>query len=78
MSRPRPFRERRRVRRLEDSRHEALESVHQLLVRYEETIDKLGQAEENYRAIFEDAPVGMFRLSRSGRPLNLNRRMAQI
>jgi diguanylate cyclase (GGDEF)-like protein/PAS domain S-box-containing protein len=77
-NRPRPLRERRRVRRQEDPRHEALESVNQLLVRYEQAIDKLGQAEENYRAIFEDAPVGMFRLSRSGRPLNLNRRMAQI
>jgi PAS domain-containing protein len=76
--RPRPLRERRRVRRQEDPRHEALESVNQLLVRYEQTIDKLGQAEENYRAIFEDAPVGMFRVSRSGRPLKLNRRMAQI
>ena len=78
ISRPRPFRERRRVRPLEDSRHEALESVNQLLVQYEKTIDQLGQAEENYRAIFEDAPVGMFRVSRSGRPVGINRRMAQI
>jgi diguanylate cyclase (GGDEF)-like protein/PAS domain S-box-containing protein len=77
-ARQRPFRERRRVRALDESRHEALDSVNQLLVRYERTIDQLAAAEEKYRAIFEDAPVGMFRITPAGRPLALNRRMAQI
>jgi len=77
-ARPRPFRERRRLRTLDESRHEALDSVNQLLVRYEKTIGQLAEAEEKYRAIFEDAPVGMFRISPAGRPLNLNRRMAEI
>jgi diguanylate cyclase (GGDEF)-like protein/PAS domain S-box-containing protein len=75
---PRPFRERRRARALDESRHEALDSVNQLLVRYERTIGQLAAAEEKYRAIFEDALVGMFRISPAGRPLALNRRMAQI
>ncbi|MGO9339031.1 MAG: EAL domain-containing protein [Terracidiphilus sp.] len=77
-ARPRPFRERRRTRPLDESRHEALESVNQLLVRYEQTISRLGEAEEKYRAIFDDALVGMFHISPTGRPLNLNRRMAEI
>jgi diguanylate cyclase (GGDEF)-like protein/PAS domain S-box-containing protein len=75
---PRPFRERRRARPLDESRHEALESVNQLLVRYEQTISRLGEAEEKYRAIFDDALVGMFHISPTGRPLNLNRRMADV
>ena len=77
-ARPRPFRERRRTRPLNESRHEALESVNQLLVRYEKTIVQLGEAEEKYRAIFDDALVGMFHISPTGRPLSLNRRMAKI
>jgi diguanylate cyclase (GGDEF)-like protein/PAS domain S-box-containing protein len=77
-TRSRPFRERRRTRPLDESRHEALESVNQLLVRYEQTINRLGEAEEKYRAIFDDALVGMFHISPTGRPLSLNRRMAQI
>jgi diguanylate cyclase (GGDEF)-like protein/PAS domain S-box-containing protein len=75
---PRPFRERRRTRPLGESRHEALEPVNQLLVRYEKKISQLGEAEEKYRAIFDDALVGMFHVSPTGRPLNLNRRMAEI
>ena len=77
-ARLRPFRERRRARPLDESRHEALESVNQLLVRYEQTIHRLGEAEEKYRAIFDDALVGMFHICPKGRPLSLNRRMAQI
>src|ERR1700678_2821814 len=77
-ARPRPFRERRSTRPIEESRHEALETVNQLLVRYEETILQLGEAEERYRAIYDDALVGMFRVGPTGRPLSLNRKMAQI
>lgn len=77
-ARPRPFRERRRTRPLNEARHEALESVNQLLIRYENTIDKLHKAEEEYRAIYEDAQVGMFHISLTGKPLSLNSRMAEI
>jgi diguanylate cyclase (GGDEF)-like protein/PAS domain S-box-containing protein len=77
-ARPRPFRERRRTRPLDESRHEALDSVNQLLVNYEKTILQLGEAEERYRAIYDDALVGMFRVSPAGRPMSLNRKMAQI
>ena len=76
--RPRPFRERRRTRPLNEARHEALESVNQLLIRYENTIDKLHKAEEEYRSIYEDAQVGMFHISPTGKPLSLNNRMAEI
>jgi diguanylate cyclase (GGDEF)-like protein/PAS domain S-box-containing protein len=76
--RARPFRERRRTRPLTEARHEALESVNQLLTQYENTIDKLLEAEEGYRAIYEDAQVGMFHISPTGRPLSVNRRMAEI
>jgi diguanylate cyclase (GGDEF)-like protein/PAS domain S-box-containing protein len=77
-ARTRPFRERRRTRPLNEARHEALESVNQLLMQYETTIDKLHEAEAEYRAIYEDAQVGMFHISPTGRPLSLNRRMAEI
>ena len=73
-----PFRERRRTRPLNEARHEALESVNQLLIQYENTIDRLHDAEEEYRSIYEDAQVGMFHISPAGRPLSLNRRMAEI
>lgn len=75
---PRPFVERRRSRPVEQSWHEALEPIHRLLIRYEETQQQLIQEGENYRAIFEDAPVGIFQVSRTGRPLRVNRAMAQI
>jgi diguanylate cyclase (GGDEF)-like protein/PAS domain S-box-containing protein len=78
LERTRPFRERRRTRPLEGPRHDALESVNQLLVHYEGTIDQLSQAEQKYRGIFDNAPVGIFRISPAGRPLSLNRRMAEI
>ncbi|HXW89788.1 MAG TPA: EAL domain-containing protein [Terriglobales bacterium] len=35
-------------------------------------------AEEKYRAIFEDAVVGIFQMTPEGRPLNINRALAQI
>jgi diguanylate cyclase (GGDEF)-like protein/PAS domain S-box-containing protein len=77
-ARPRPFHERRRTRPLNEARHEALELVDQLLTQYENTIDKLLETEDEYRAVFEDAQVGMFHISPAGRPLRLNRRMAEI
>ena len=39
---------------------------------------QLRRAEEKYRAIFEDAIVGIFQATPEGRPLSINRAMAQI
>ena len=38
----------------------------------------LRQAEEKYRAIFEDAVVGIFQITPEGRPLSINRALAQM
>ncbi len=38
----------------------------------------LKEAEENYRAIFEEAVLGIFQASPEGRPLSVNRALAQI
>ncbi len=38
----------------------------------------LRHTEEKYRAIFEDAVVGIFQMTPEGRPLNINRAFAQI
>ncbi|MGA2648805.1 MAG: EAL domain-containing protein, partial [Candidatus Sulfotelmatobacter sp.] len=38
----------------------------------------LRHAEEKYRAIFEDAVVGIFQMTPEGRPLSINRALAQI
>lgn len=76
--RPRPFRERRRTRPIEDSRHEALNSVDRLLIHHEKAIEYLKNEELKYRSLFEDAPIGIFRMSFSGRLLNVNRMMARI
>jgi diguanylate cyclase (GGDEF)-like protein/PAS domain S-box-containing protein len=40
--------------------------------------EALRQAEGKYRAIFEDAVVGIFQMTPEGRPLNINRALAQI
>ena len=73
-----PFVERRRQRPIEHAWHEALESVHRLLIRYEETNQLLTEAEENYRGLFESALIGIFRISSTGRPLIVNQAMAKI
>jgi diguanylate cyclase (GGDEF)-like protein/PAS domain S-box-containing protein len=78
VSRPRPFRERRRTRSLEDARHEALDSVDRLLVRHEKTIERLMAEKEKYRCIFEEAPVGIFQMSPTWRFLKVNRMTARI
>jgi diguanylate cyclase (GGDEF)-like protein/PAS domain S-box-containing protein len=39
---------------------------------------QLRRAEEKYRAIFEDAVIGIFQLAPDGRPISINRAMAQI
>jgi diguanylate cyclase (GGDEF)-like protein/PAS domain S-box-containing protein len=74
----RPFVERRRQRPVENTWHESLESVHRLLIRYEETNQLLTEAEENYRGLFENALIGIFRISSDGTPLIVNHAMARI
>jgi diguanylate cyclase (GGDEF)-like protein/PAS domain S-box-containing protein len=74
----RPFVERRRQLNMEHVWHEALESVHRLLVRYEETNQLLCEAEENYRGLFESALIGIFRISPQGEPLIVNQAMARL
>jgi len=75
---PRPFRERRLTRSIEESRHEALDSVDRLLVHHEKAIEELRAEESKYRSLFEEAPVGIFRMSFSGHLLSVNHMMARI
>jgi len=74
----RPFLERRRHRGAAQARHEALEPVHRLLSEYEEANRFLAEAEESYRGLFENAPIGIFRLNSEGEPLIVNHSMAGI
>lgn len=77
-ARSQPFRERRRTRPVEDSRHEALDSIDRLLIHHEKTIEMLRADEDKYRTMFEEAPVGMFQLSPAFQLLGVNRMMARI
>src|SRR5579863_6575705 len=74
----RPFVERRRQRPMEGAWHEALDSVHRLLSRYEEANQSLLEAEASYRGIFENALIGIFRVGLDGEPSIVNRSMARI
>lgn len=74
----RPFLERRRHRGAAQARHEALEPVLRLLSEYEESNRFLAEAEESYRGLFENAPIGIFRLNSEGEPLIVNHSMAAI
>jgi diguanylate cyclase (GGDEF)-like protein/PAS domain S-box-containing protein len=40
--------------------------------------ERIRQAEEKYRAIFEDAVVGIFQTTPEGRPISINRTLAQM
>ena len=73
-----PFVERRRRRPVEHIWHEALESIHRLLTRYEETNQLLTEAEESYRGLFESALIGIFRIGGAGQPLIVNQAMAKV
>jgi diguanylate cyclase (GGDEF)-like protein/PAS domain S-box-containing protein len=44
----------------------------------EQAEEALRQAEEKYRSIFEDSVVGIFQTSPEGRPLSINRALAQL
>ena len=74
----RPFVERRRQRTNKHVWHEALESVHRLMVRYEEANDLLAEAQDGYCSLFENAPIGIFRVGLDGQPLIVNPAMARI
>lgn len=74
----RPFVERRRRRPVGHSWQEALDSLQQHMQGYETANEQLKESEERYRAIFEDAPIGMFQISPLGHPLRFNRAMTQI
>jgi diguanylate cyclase (GGDEF)-like protein/PAS domain S-box-containing protein len=74
----RPFVERRRSRRIEQSWPEAIDVLHQVLLGFENANKQLAESESRYRTIFEDAPVGIFQVDRHGRPLSLNSAMSKV
>ncbi|HEX4286322.1 MAG TPA: diguanylate cyclase, partial [Terracidiphilus sp.] len=74
----RPFVERRRRRRADQSWPEAQEAVQRILTGFENGDRQLSDQENRFRAIFEDAPVGIFELDAQGTLLNLNSAMARI
>jgi diguanylate cyclase (GGDEF)-like protein/PAS domain S-box-containing protein len=74
----RPFVERRRTRPAEHTWHEALEPLHALLSRYDAANRALTESEEDCRLLLEEAPVGLFTMSADGKPLLVNRRLAQL
>jgi len=74
----RPFVERRRSRRIEQSWPEAIDALHQVLLGFENANKELAESESRYRTIFEDAPVGIFQVDRHGRPLSLNSAMSKV
>jgi diguanylate cyclase (GGDEF)-like protein/PAS domain S-box-containing protein len=55
-----------------------LQASHQSLDNLKRLQTQLGQAEEKYRAIFEDAVVGIFQITPDGRPLSINRALAEM
>lgn len=73
-----PFVERRRSRRLDQSWQEELDALHRILLGREN--DTRGPMETNGKsqAVFEDAPVGTFELSADGCVVNVNAAMARI
>jgi len=58
--------------------HEALVPVHRLLARYEEMNGELAASEENFRAMLERIPIGVFAVSESGKPLMVNELTSRI
>jgi diguanylate cyclase (GGDEF)-like protein/PAS domain S-box-containing protein len=73
-----PFVERRRTRRIEQSWPQSLDALQQILLGFESANKQLLESETKYRTIFEDAPVGIFQVDRHGRPLSLNSAMSRI
>jgi diguanylate cyclase (GGDEF)-like protein/PAS domain S-box-containing protein len=61
----------------EEWRRGILRSLDQVLLQYE-ACEAIPEGEANYRSFFDEAPVGLFQVSRTGWPLRLNQRMAQL
>ena len=72
------FFERRRQKPVETSWPEAMDTVHRHLAGLESANRALQESESRYRALFLDAPVGMFQMSPGGQFLDLNEAMAKI
>ena len=53
-------------------------AIKQDITQRKQAEEALRQAEEKYRAIFEDAVVGIFQTTPEGRPLSINRALAQM
>ncbi len=70
----RPFIERRRPAPIQTPWPEALDSLQRYLLSYETAYKQMAE----YRAIFEEAPIGIFQVSPEGHPLRLNSQMARI
>ena len=70
--------ERRQYTPVEHSWPDALDSLHRHLVGIDLANKALQDSEKRYRAIFEEAPVGMFQMSPGGELLELNVAMARI
>jgi len=70
--------ERRQRKAVEHTWPDALDSLHRHLVGIDLANKALQESEKRYRAIFEEAPVGMFLMSPGGQVLDLNGAMALI
>jgi len=73
-----PFVERRRSRRAEQSWPSGLDSLQRALLGFENGNREQAETTGRLQAIFEKAPVGIFKLSTEGRLLKVNDAMAQI
>ena len=74
----RPFVERRRSAQVQTSWPEALDSLQRHLLGYETACNELTESEQRYRAMLDDAPIGIFQVTPDGQPVNLNAEMAHI
>lgn len=73
-----PFVERRRSRRAEQPWPDTIDSLQSTLLGYENGNREQARTAGRLQAIFEKAPVGIFKLSSEGRLLKVNDAMAQI
>lgn len=74
----RPFVERRRRAPIQTPWPEALDSLQRHLLGYESAIKQLAESENNYRSLFEAAPIGIFQVTPVGEPVNMNAEMVRI
>jgi diguanylate cyclase (GGDEF)-like protein/PAS domain S-box-containing protein len=67
-----------RDRQLREHRERLEQEVEWRTIELLEANSQLRRAEEKYRAIFEDAVVGIFQITPEGRPLSANRALARM